>query len=293
MHPDLVQGVRPIKAVGQLSNVITIGSTSVDSFVRKRMNSKENTAGGPCADMHRSTSTVIRIPSIIPPNFLQKLCVHYRKARLRALQTDPSAFSSTYEREVQFQDNDWIKRLLNPLAQSFVALVKSDNLSPAGNSIWDESDKSSKSGVDHDHLKLLSENEWAGMIVLMGPKVLAVDGSESGNPLNAFHSMGAAEAPDAVSFAGRELAYIAASMFVLPEARRQGIGRRLIAESWQAVKKDAMALSALKLNICLLVAGENEPAIQLYRTCGFDIIPGNLGLENKSTTLAMVKMTEL
>ncbi|KAM7197648.1 hypothetical protein V8F20_006538 [Naviculisporaceae sp. PSN 640] len=46
---------------------------------------------------------------------------YYKPFRLRALETDPSAFSSTYEREVSFDDEKWRSRIMNPLATTLIA----------------------------------------------------------------------------------------------------------------------------------------------------------------------------
>ncbi|KMU78882.1 hypothetical protein CISG_07399 [Coccidioides immitis RMSCC 3703] len=112
--------------------------------------------------MNPKTATVVRVPpgtNISPPT-LAVLSQNFRKARLAALQADPSAFSSSYERESQFDDAAWARRLQNPLAQTFVALAK-NRTSPA-------------EGCEDDHidddLKLLSDHPWVGMVVLLGPR---------------------------------------------------------------------------------------------------------------------------
>ncbi|KXJ88240.1 hypothetical protein Micbo1qcDRAFT_19224 [Microdochium bolleyi] len=50
--------------------------------------------------------------------------------RLGALQRDPDAFGSTYAREIAFGDEDWLSRLRNPLAKTFVA-VRPDHSDPS------------------------------------------------------------------------------------------------------------------------------------------------------------------
>ena len=42
-----------------------------------------------------------------------QLTSSYREVRLRALRDTPSAFGSTYQRESQFSDDDWIQRAAN------------------------------------------------------------------------------------------------------------------------------------------------------------------------------------
>lgn len=46
----------------------------------------------------------------------------YKALRLHALKTDPKAFGSTYEREVAFEDEEWLKRLTNTDAITIVAV---------------------------------------------------------------------------------------------------------------------------------------------------------------------------
>ncbi|EFW23162.1 hypothetical protein D8B26_006676 [Coccidioides posadasii str. Silveira] len=240
-------------------------------------------------NMNPKTATVVRVPpgTNIPPLTLAVLSQNFRKARLAALQADPSAFSSSYERESQFDDAAWARRLQNPLAQTFVALAK-NRTSPT-------------EGCEDDHidddLKLLSDHPWVGMVVLLGPRALAADGSESASPWKVFSSMGPSSTLDMSSLVSGEAAYFAASMFVLPEARKQGIGRRLVVKSVETVGKDAMNFGARKVNISLLVSANNAPAISLYQSCGFEALEGAPEIEELQekdlVTVAMAKTTEL
>ncbi|EEP81019.1 predicted protein [Uncinocarpus reesii 1704] len=247
--------------------------------------------------MKPDPAVVVRVPqgTGIPSTTLKILCRRFQKARLAALQADPSAFSSTYERESQFDDAAWAQRLQNPAAQTFVALVKNrTEFPPEGQKRQEES-----KGEDIDEvIELLSNHEWMGMIVLVGPKALAADGSESAAPWKAFASMGPSSILDMASLIGAEAAYFAASMFVLPGARRQGLGRKLITHASEVVKRDCVAFGASKLNINLLVAAENTPAISLYHNCGFEVVPGaspaSRGVqETDLATVAMVRTTEI
>jgi RimJ/RimL family protein N-acetyltransferase len=56
-------------------------------------------------------------------------------------------------------------------------------------------------------------------------------------------------------------------MYVVPEARGRGVGRRLVA----AVIERARAWPGLE-QVWLAVAAHNEPARALYRACGFEAV---------------------
>ncbi|EEH46732.2 uncharacterized protein PADG_02830 [Paracoccidioides brasiliensis Pb18] len=200
-----------------------------------------------------SETKVIHVPREWPsPTFGERLCQLYKAARLRALKEDPQAFLSTYDRESKFNDATWVQRLRNPLSNTFVA-------------IRTEADSAEISEIEH-----VSQNEWLGMIVLLGPKALPADGSESQTLWNPFLQPAShTEAADPLSIVDSEAAYIAVSMFVLPEARRQGVGRKLIETSVEAARVEANSMRASRANIGLWVEAENVSAQKLYEACGF------------------------
>lgn len=248
-----------------------------------------------------TTTTVIQVPSgrSIPSTTLKALCQRFRKARLSALQADPAAFSSSYERESQFDDEAWTQRLQNPVAKSFVALAINSNVSLEKSKDYQANNNENVAESDHidNVLELLCDNDWVGMIILLGPKALAADSSESPAPWKIFLAMGSSATLDTSSLIGREAAYFATSMFVLPEARKKGIGRRLIAASFEAARNEAAAIGASEVNVCLIAEANNTPAIQLYRSCGFGLLPRHPELDtlgqNKQPAVAMAKKIEL
>ena len=206
-----------------------------------------------------------------PASTLQKLGERYRTARLRALREDPDAFSSTYEREVQFEPEEWVKRLQNPEAKTFVAIRL-----PAA-------DTETGEPLSVSHAEKLAENEWLGMIVLIGPRTLSpADCLTPWKPFTTSQKDGNATTS---TFADQEITYFAVSMFVFREMRRQGLGRKLIEISLDTARQDAASLKATKLTIGLVLAAENTAAMDLYRKCGFVLLPPDPNLANlaKST----------
>jgi len=63
---------------------------------------------------------VLQIPS--KPEDGQSYIEQYKAFRLLSLKIAPTAFHSTYEREIQFTDDVWLGRLTNPDYGTFVAL---------------------------------------------------------------------------------------------------------------------------------------------------------------------------
>ena len=56
----------------------------------------------------------------------------WRDLRLRALQDTPTAFGSTYERELGFSENDWLGRLLDPEGACVLAYADDEPVGMGG-----------------------------------------------------------------------------------------------------------------------------------------------------------------
>jgi RimJ/RimL family protein N-acetyltransferase len=82
----------------------------------------------------------------------------YRDIRLKALQTDPQVFSSTYEKECVHPDEKWKQDLMNPNRGAF-GVYYSDNLIGMTGVAVDKSDPSSETGVLWGSWL---EKEWRG-----------------------------------------------------------------------------------------------------------------------------------
>ncbi|KAK2806478.1 hypothetical protein FQN50_005761 [Emmonsiellopsis sp. PD_5] len=220
-----------------------------------------------------TATKVLQVPNEFPsPEILQALCERFKTARLRALREDPSAFSSKYETESQFENAFWAKRLQNPLAKTFAAVRTTTEVDcPAQ--------------TEDNDLELLARNEWLGMVVLLGPRALAADGTESNAPWRPFlPPADPNQPPDTESIAGSEAAYLAVSMFVLAEARKQGLGGRIIEKSVEVVRQEAKSLGASRLSVCLLVEPDNGTAQRLYERCGFVFLPADPVLKETVNT---------
>ena len=80
------------------------------------------------------------------------LAKKFAKIRLACLKSDPDSYGSTYERDAAMSEDEWIERLRNPEARTFI--VREEN--PASTTT--------------DFQGLLDDSDWVGMLVLMGPK---------------------------------------------------------------------------------------------------------------------------
>lgn len=58
--------------------------------------------------------------------------VAFKTVRLRALQDSPSAFGSTYAREAEFADAEWLRRAANMNGEKRIGYLAMDNGGPCG-----------------------------------------------------------------------------------------------------------------------------------------------------------------
>ncbi|KAJ4329350.1 hypothetical protein N0V84_000245 [Fusarium piperis] len=154
----------------------------------------------------------------------------YRNLRLKALQTSPESFSSTYEIESAFTEADWIKRLLEEDRENFVCAATSHE---AGSN---------------------PSVEWVGQLTIRGP----VSGTDyllpeaSGQPVPGLDE--------------DEERWQMLSLFNLSEHRGKGLGQKLCQEALRHLQQTRKSPNIL---VRLMVKPQNTVTVHLYEKLGF------------------------
>ncbi|KAM3433170.1 hypothetical protein NHJ13734_006571 [Beauveria thailandica] len=125
--------------------------------------------------MSEPSYTYIRVSKT---DALESSAQQYRHLRLQGLEASPESFSSTYETEAAFSNDDWIQRLSAPDRETFICVANA-----AG-------------GQDAPGI-----GDWVGQVTLRGP-IMKSDGSCSGS----FFSRRIEAAAAAADFAERRSA---------------------------------------------------------------------------------------
>ncbi|KAL4808149.1 hypothetical protein BDV18DRAFT_158261 [Aspergillus unguis] len=183
----------------------------------------------------------------------------YKSLRLTALQTDPAAFTSTYAREIQFSDEAWKGRVLNPLARIFIFLDCTSNIQA------EDLDLSGESGSSD--VEVLMKYPWLGQLTLLGPVVYPDGNSRPWELFNGIDFKAAAEEAELIR-PGERVVYILVGMYVLAQARGGGAGGGLLEKALAVVAKEARDKS-LDATLVVLVACSNTGAKRLYERVGF------------------------
>ncbi|KAJ5620682.1 hypothetical protein N7510_004666 [Penicillium lagena] len=230
------------------------------------------------------------------PTQLHAVADRYRKLRLHGLKADPHAFSSTYERESQFEQGQWIARIEHPARKTFVSVIpcKEPSVAPEIELVL-ASDSSGALGP-------LLQNEWTGQLTLVGPEVLAIRGDETAEttalakPWSVFFQNEQCIPPltptETLDLRGAHLSYMIVGMFVSPESRRRGHGRRLIEAAVQAAREEGQTRGAASVRVVLIVEPGNDGAQKLYESTGFALWDDTVLERNSgklSRVLAMVR----
>jgi GNAT superfamily N-acetyltransferase len=191
-----------------------------------------------------------------PQRLLQTLAQKSKSLRLQSLKSNPEAFSSTYEREIAFEDAIWENRLKNTEARTLICLDMGNH------------------EAERDGLDAAAEAPWVGVTVLVGPRTL--EGPyppPSGEvPWKAFPAA-VARALDAKESAGKTSAYVINAVYVTPLARGKGLGKELIERAVEVSREEFQKNRAAgEQGVCLVfVSKDNEPAAGLYQACGFEM----------------------
>ncbi|QKX55899.1 uncharacterized protein TRUGW13939_02998 [Talaromyces rugulosus] len=208
-------------------------------------------------------------PAQSQPSDISLLIERYRTTRLTALQLDPDAFGSTYAREIQFTDEIWLSRLLNPLSKTLVSVdVKPPPTEP----------------VD------LARHEWLGTATILGPKVLS---ETKGSSLwTTYTRDNSNDPPDWPAVKDSNAIYMIAGVFVHPSRRRQGRGKRLIRAVVSTATEEAKSAGASRVTILLEIESENQVPDRLYESAGFWAVDREAGVRQNVQQLLEYSQNE-
>ncbi|KAL4733489.1 hypothetical protein BDV11DRAFT_213771 [Aspergillus similis] len=225
---------------------------------------------------------ILQIPKqYSKPESLAEIVTSYRALRLAALQRSPEAFTSTYAREAQFDDNTWTIRVLNPLATIFIAL------SP------DNTSKDRGVRPDDDENTIM-KRPWLGQLTLMGPVFFPINDKKATRaPWELLKNIDFAQAAkEAASIpAGSNVVYVLVGMYVLPEGRGAGNGQRLLEAAIRAVDEERKT-KKVNATVIVLVARANEKAKRLYERVGFAAWEEGVDIEGEAHWALSLTLTE-
>ncbi|KAH6660560.1 hypothetical protein BKA67DRAFT_548434 [Truncatella angustata] len=154
----------------------------------------------------------------------------YKPFRLTALQQDPDAFGSTYAREVAFTDEDWRKRLSNPIGKTFVVVQLPDRRILAATSLW-------------------------------GPM-------PNSEPLSNPNVATAVTNPQTLENTETPLTYHLTGVYTRAEARGRGFGQAVVKIAVDSAHNEARRLGR-ECRLGVEVYATNTVAISFYEKCGF------------------------
>ncbi|KAL2869749.1 GNAT family N-acetyltransferase [Aspergillus lucknowensis] len=197
----------------------------------------------------------------LSPEALKIIAEKYKAIRLAGLQSDPDAFGSSYAREIQFTEQTWVDRVLNPLGMLFIALQE-DETSP----VTDDNNN------NDDTVGRLLNNTWLGQAIIIGPiRFPTGDGEDAARAKEVpweLLNVDLLEAAKVDIPPGSRVVYTLVGMYVRPEGRRAANGQRLAEKAVRAVQEDCRRRGVSGL-VFLLAAKGNEGAKRLYERVGF------------------------
>ncbi|KAI0838976.1 hypothetical protein F5Y06DRAFT_296135 [Hypoxylon sp. FL0890] len=159
---------------------------------------------------------------------------HYKPFRLAALKQEPDAFGSTYTREINFIEEDWLSRINNPLVKTLVAVHSNDR-------------------------RVLSATSLIGPLPNRDP---------ASNPFQASTEITGASDQHHNHVEASPLSFQISGVYTVPDARGKGIAKALIKTAVEEAINDAKQQDR-KLNLSVIVYASNHAAISFYESCGF------------------------
>jgi ribosomal protein S18 acetylase RimI-like enzyme len=162
----------------------------------------------------------------------------YKALRLLSLQESPQFFGSTFSRESQLTNSEWLARFTNPAANTFLACSKDD-----GHAL--------------------------GSITIMGP--LPYGAAVYNRTRAPWADTVIATPGDVVAQASRPFHFGVNGAFVLPEARGRGIAKAVLDRALAFAGDWAREWGGDMCVASVLVDSDNPIAIALYGKAGFGL----------------------
>ncbi|OTA52832.1 hypothetical protein K449DRAFT_390680 [Hypoxylon sp. EC38] len=159
---------------------------------------------------------------------------HYKPFRLAALKQDPDAFGSTYTREIDFIEEDWLSRINNNLVKTFVAVPSNDR-------------------------RVLSTTSLIGPLPNRDPE---------SNPFQACTEMTSASDQHHNHVEASPLSFQLSGVYTTPEARGKGMAKAVVNTAVEEAVMYARQQNR-KLNLSVVVYASNHAAIAFYQSCSF------------------------
>jgi ribosomal protein S18 acetylase RimI-like enzyme len=183
--------------------------------------------------------------------YLNNFALRLKDLRLRSLQTDPEAFSSTYAMENKQPLEFWTKRLQNPAARHFIIA------------------RSGSSDEHSDREGDLLSDEWVSLLVVFGPQAIHPDKFENASSWMACLDSNRNLEDVEISEQRSVLMYHIVGVWVAPEARRRGVAKRMVEGAIDTIKQEGQQKRA-STAICTIGVQDTAMAAQnLYQACGF------------------------
>ncbi|KAI1387073.1 uncharacterized protein F4822DRAFT_333636 [Hypoxylon trugodes] len=163
---------------------------------------------------------------------------HYKPFRLAALKREPEAFGSTYNREINFVDDDWLNRIRNPLPKTFVAMLS-------------------------DSKQILSATSLIGPLPNPDP---------ASNPFQASSEMRDERDHHHNNSEASSMSFQITGVYTAPQARGQGLAKKVVRTATEWAVGHAKKQNG-HLALSVIVYATNTGAIAFYESCGFVASP--------------------
>ncbi|KAF5353899.1 hypothetical protein D9756_007110 [Leucocoprinus leucothites] len=195
-----------------------------------------------------SSYTIYSIPAIPGHHHI----LQYKELHLKALKTNPEHFATTYEQALSLSFEEWKSRIQSRDKVTIVAVAPLQGSLVKGPK---ESDLQQK---------------WVGMVTVIGPKTLQRFGFTPPRSVQGHSGY------DLESY------FCIVGVWVDPDHRRKGLARKMMEGGIGWIQADDVPDQPVeKRTLVLQVTEDNQEAIGMYSSMGFNFVKADEGAEDK------------